>query len=198
MPSLRQPPVAQAETPEMRYRVAAARLKALSEDLTAKRDLLERMRMAHQLAGVQRVDERSEHLVARIGPELLERARRRKAKFADEIENLADEIAAAEPGFAAARDEHQMSAGILTGELAIELQPRHAAAVKAIAAALEALSRALQAEEDVRAELAMAAPMPASPYLPDCASLLHAARLSDPRSAAAAWAERVRQLGVLQ
>jgi hypothetical protein len=92
---------------------------------------------------------------------------------------------------AARRTEHE--------RIAIGLQPRHRAAVLAIAKAVEALSAATSAERAVRDELAATGLAPlGSGFLPDCSSALQVGTLDEWSSRASAWARDMHRIGVLR
>jgi hypothetical protein len=79
------------------------------------------------------------------------------------------------------------------------LQPKHRAAVKQLAAAVEALSAAITAEREVRDEMqASGLAANGSGYLSDCSSQLGTGTLDEWSSRASAWARDMRRLGVLR
>jgi hypothetical protein len=78
-------------------------------------------------------------------------------------------LAAEEPALLYAREEYEALAAEKAHEIALEMQPRHRAAVKSISMAIESLSRAIAAEEAVRYDFASRAPqtISTSPLLPN-------------------------------
>ena len=128
----------------------------------------------------------------------LDLAGRRRRKLIGQIEDLVEEI---EEFTRKNQDENEIWQAARrreTSRLAGELQPRHRAAVKAMAKALEALSLAMSDEIEVRADLARVAPERDSAKLPDCSTGLAIGTLADWRSPASEWARNVRKLKILE
>lgn len=119
-------------------------------------------------------------------------------KLAAEIDSVSYEIAENNETYGDEREKYQAAARVETARIAQALQPRHRVAVKAIAKALEDLSRALEAEADIRAELAHTAPEATSAYLPDCSSFLSFGSLAAWDSPASVWAREMRRLKILE
>ena len=178
-----------------------ATAKARWAEIDAKhRDLIER-RDGIQLAlsfSKSGLDKRTpEALVAKARP-FLDQARgrprtlaRQLTKLEDEIEDLTTKVQVELELWQAARRQE-------TGRIARDLQPRHRAAIKEIAKAVEALSRAMTEELDTRAELARTAPEQTSAYLPNCIGGLVIGTLVDWNSPASEWARAMRELKILE
>ncbi len=124
-------------------------------------------------------------------------ADRNPRKLAREIDDIAHEIADSNVEYGAVRERWQAASRRKTAQIAIKLQPRHREAVKAIAAALEALSSALEQESDIRSELTQTAPEATSAYLPNCSGFLNFGSLADWNSPASQWARHMRKMGIL-
>ena len=84
-----------------------------------------------------------------------------------------------------------------TNRLALALQPKHRAAVRRMADAIEALSAAIADERECRAELRRIAPLPESPNLPDLSSDLLVGCVSEYNAPAWHWARRIRKMNIL-
>lgn len=161
-------------------------------------ELYERLKLAQQLAAVgEKLDDRSEVAIARAG-ELLAKARRHPRKVAQEIEEAFNDIPDARAAMVAAQEKLRDARAARADEVAVALRPRHRAAARKIAKALETLSIALAEEEDVRVELAKLVPNVRSRHLPDVSSGLWVANLSLWHSAAAAWARDMRAAGFIE
>jgi hypothetical protein len=113
------------------------------------------------------------------------------------IEKAENEIEDYQAIFANERDLWTMAVRDESARIGERLQPKHLAAVQEIATALENLTKAIATADEVRAEFACTAPEPTSALLPDVAGDLRHCRLDVWDSAAAAWARRMRDLGVL-
>ncbi len=124
-------------------------------------------------------------------------ANRNPQKLAGEIDDVAYEIADSNAEYGAERERWQAASRDETARIAQELQPRHRAAVQKIAGALEDLSRAMEAETGVRAELTRTAPEATSAYLPDCSSFLNFASLAVWQTPASQWARHMRKMEIL-
>lgn len=124
-------------------------------------------------------------------------AQGRKSKLTRVLEALEDEIADLTPTRAEESELWQAARRHETSRIARELQPRHRAAAKKIASAVESLSRAMAEEMEVRAELRRTAPELESSYLPDCSAGLELGLVSDWGSPVALWAQSMRKLGIL-
>ena len=84
-----------------------------------------------------------------------------------------------------------------TNRVAVGLQDGHRVAVREIATALEALSRAVAGEREIHDELRRLAPMPESPNLPNMHGDLLDAAVSEWGSTAWRWARRLQKLKIL-
>jgi hypothetical protein len=108
----------------------------------------------------------------------------------------ADErVTLAQPAWLAAEDEWRKACSRETSRVAVTLQPRQRAAVRKIAAAVEALSLAMAEERAVHVELARTAPNPTSAYLPACSPRLSG--VEQYGGELFAWRARVLEIGIL-
>ena len=142
---------------------------------------------------------------ASLAPAIRERARAafpkflpRRAKLTRQAEDAAEALEDATPKYEIERELWAAACRRETERVALELQPRHRAAVKAIAKALEALSLAMAEETETRAELARTAPEPVCAYLPNCSGFLAFGSLAAWDSPASVWARHMRQLQILE
>ncbi len=122
----------------------------------------------------------------------------RPDKMASQYNDLVEDIADFTPKLQVERELWQTACRGETGRIARDLQPRHRAAVKRIAKAMEALSLAMADEMDIHAELARTAPEPSSAYLPNCVAELTIGTLADWNSPASHWARRMREIRILE
>lgn len=187
---------AEAGAPD--FATAKARYDKALAEYEAKREAVENARAALLWENTADSDRPS------LAPAIRERAKAaypkflpRRSKIIHEAESAADTFADAEPAYQVERELYLAAARRETARIAQELQPRHRTAVRAIATALEALSRALEAEGEVRAELAATAPESSSAYLPDCSSFLAFGSLVPWDSPASVWARHMRHLKIL-
>ena len=112
-------------------------------------------------------------------------------------EDLEDQLAAALGRLRAAQEDHQRERDLAAMALAKQLQPRHKAAVRRLAKAIEDLSAATAEERAVRAEMLASGLAPTgSPLLPDASGSL-LGTLAEFESPASRWAREMRRLGVL-
>jgi hypothetical protein len=165
-----------------------------------RKELIERidgMRLAYSFARSEDMTQVPAHLVEKAKPFMIE-ARRRPARLVENISELEDERAEQASVIQAERELHQAAQRAETNRIANELQPRHKAAVKAMAAAMEKLSQAIADEREVREELKKSAPLPNSAKLPDLFSDLLVGTLADWGSPMWKWAKKVRDLGALK
>lgn len=123
---------------------------------------------------------------------------KRRPKAIDDLAELTDRIQEHAPILATARDDLARAKRNATNEAALTLQPRHKAAVRRIADALENLSRALAEEADLHDELRRTAPLAESKFMPDMHSDLHDMALSKRGSRASEWARKARTLKILE
>ena len=175
--------------------------KARWIEATAKhRELVERaeaMELALKFTSEDAVGRAPQHLREKAGP-FLKLAAKRRPKVIEQLADTEVEIEDSTPMYQVDRDLYQAACRRETSRIARDLQPRHRAAVKAIATALEALSLAIEEETTTRAELAHVAPERVSAHLPDCSHDLVVGTLADWNSPASAWARRMRKLSVLE
>jgi hypothetical protein len=136
-----------------------------------------------------------------FGPRLVEAAERFLNGRVLSGRQLRREIEDAEDALAAAAAEHareaaawRQAAAAEAARRATELRPRHRAAVAKIAAAVEALSAAVEAERALRRELADSE-VGAYASLPDGSQGL--GTLGEWHGQLSTWARHVRQLGLL-
>lgn len=126
------------------------------------------------------------------GRDLSERQIRRAA------EDLEDLLGPALERLRRAQEEHERERDQAGLALARQLQPRHRAAVRKLAKAIEALSAATAEEREVRAELLASGLAPTgSPLLPDASSMLRLGTLGEFESPASRWAREMHRLGAL-
>ena len=163
---------------------------------TELRDRVEGLGLALGSTGLGRVDARvSDRLRALAEPymDLVSRPRGLK-KATRQLENARDEFDDAQPLYEDARTAWEAAQRKRTNEIAGALQPRQRAAVKATAAALEALSKAIADEQQVRAELRSMAPLPESAKLPDLTGELLDMAISTWHSTAWHWSQKIQKL----
>jgi hypothetical protein len=156
---------------------------------------LERRRLARNLAALSNIPERSKDLAASVSG-LIAASQRSPLKAASDIEALEFDFAALQPRYVAAHEAFLVARTALSVQIAMTYRDRHMAATKEIVAAIDALSVALQAERDIRAEFSAVSPEPTSIHLPDISRDLSQMDLSRWDSIAAVWARRVRNFGV--
>lgn len=166
---------------------------------TELRDRIEGLEAALGSTGLGKVDARvPDHVRAKAAPfmDLVSNPRGLK-KAARQLENARDELADRQPLYADARTAWELAQRRRTNEIAGDLQPRQREAVKAIAAALENLSKAIAAERAARAELKSMAPLPESAKLPDLSGDLLDMAISEWHSTAWHWSQKITKLGVI-
>lgn len=122
------------------------------------------------------------------------------AKFpkraAARLEELEERIGDLQPKWALARHQRQLAREERAKKLATEFRPQHKKSVQAIAAALEALSVAVAAEQDLQAQFQ--AQMPGFGFaLTDFGGIWRDALLNNPRSVASHWARSAKAAGYL-
>lgn len=181
------------------FELARQRFSAILEEGHRLEDRAEDLRAAYTVLTVSQAD------AERIGVAVQERAAKAfpsglpKAKLFPDLIEAAEETAHEfKVKLATARDEWATAVRAETTRIAEGLQPMHRAAVAAIATAVEQLSAALAAEEEVRLELQCQAPELTSALLPNCSDGLLIGRLDTPFSAASRWAAGVRKLRILE
>lgn len=114
------------------------------------------------------------------------------------VEDLEDLLAAALARLRTAQEDHQRERDLAAMALAKQLQPRHKAAVRKLAAAIEVLSAATAEERTIRGELMASGLAPTgSLLLPDASSMLQLGTLDEFSSKASEWGRTMRRLGVL-
>ncbi len=183
--------------PSEEYQTAQAHYAEVSAKHREMRARDEGLRLAISIAASGEGKRVPSHLHEKARP-FKKLAVKRPEKVADLLADVRDEIEEHTPIYFAANEAIAAAKRRETNRLACELQPRHRAAVKAMAAALEALSRAMEHEIGARAELARLAPQPTSPNLPDMSGELGTGMMFEHDGIMWLWARRVRQLGILK
>ena len=182
-------PVSEFDAAKARWTAATA----------AHRELLDRaeaMHLALKLTSENAISRAPQHLRDRAKP-YLKLASKRRPKLLDQLAEVELAIEESNPIYHAECEAWAATCRRETTRIARELQRPHKRAVKAIGAAVEALSVAIYDETAVRAELAKRAPEFESAHLPDCSHDLRIGTLADFNSAASAWARRMRKLEIL-
>jgi hypothetical protein len=117
-------------------------------------------------------------------------------KAAARLEELAEQIDDLRPKYMLARHQRQIAREEKAQQLAISFRPRQQKAVEAISQALEILSSAIAAEQDLHGEFQ--AQMPGLDALPDFGGQFRGMLLMDPRSAASMWIKAAKSMGYLK
>lgn len=190
-------PVADTPSPAAEYAAAAHHWG----ECIGERDCLvakvEAIRLAFSLARSGDNDLTPKNLVDAARP-YRRLASKRPAKLTDDLAVIEQQIIDHHKDMAAEADAWSRARRRETNRLAVELQPRHRAVVKAMGGAIEALSQAIADEREVREELRRRAPLPDSANLPDLSSDLLIGTVADFGGPANTWARRVRKLGILE
>ena len=180
------------------FLTAKTRFEKASAGYDAKHEAVENIRAALFWSRASDTEKNS------IAISVRERVQAAYPKSLPQLRNLArqaedadEALEDATPGFLVERELWQAACRRETVRIAVGLQPRHRAAVQKIAGALEDLSRAMEAETDVRAELARTAPEATSAYLPDCSSFLQFNSLAVWHTPASQWARHMRKMEIL-
>ena len=187
-----------AMAPSAEFLEAKARwteISAKHQELVEKRDALG---LALSLAASPENARRVSDAVRQFAHPYKKLAERRRSKAIAEREDTVYALDEMTPAHSAEAEIWAAVRQRETNRLGCLLQPRHRAAVKAMAAAMEALSRATADECDVRDELRRLAPLPISPNLPDLSSDLCLGQMADWGGVAWTWARRLRTLGILE
>lgn len=117
-------------------------------------------------------------------------------KAAARLEELEELISDLQPKWALARHQRQLAREERAKKLAAGFYPRHRKLVSGIAQALESLSAAVAAEQDLHKEFE--ARMSGLPFaLNDYGGLWRSVLLNDPRSAASTWVRAAKNMGYL-
>ena len=185
-----EPPVPDFETVRARW----TEFRDKDRDLIARHEGI-KLALTFAKGGVD--DRAPQHLRDKAEP-YLALAKRRPRVLANQLEDVVDEIEDFKPKLGVEHELWQAARRRETNRLAGEMQPRHRAAVKAMAKALEALSVAMTDETEIRAELARVAPERESAKLPNCSDGLRVGTLADWNSPASEWARNVRKLKILE
>jgi hypothetical protein len=185
--------LAKIKTPPIESGAAAT---ATIADFNSKLELIRRREMAEALARNPDDADRDRGAAARrIAGDLRRLAERDYEAFSRETRRLKLELEDARPAFAAAVDQTNMIRRQTSNSIAAGLQPRHRRAVADIGNALEALSRAILAERQIRDEFSRRAPEPTSRFLPDMSPAI--GTLAEWDSVPAQWARAARKNGFL-
>jgi hypothetical protein len=126
----------------------------------------------------------------------LKTAARRPEVLVEEARQLGYELEDSAAEFGRERDAYHEAVRTESNRVAAELAPKHHAAVKRIAAAIEELSRASAVERAVRAEFAARAPESTSAMLPAMDGCFGV--LAEFDSLLSGWARVARRLGYLE
>jgi hypothetical protein len=110
------------------------------------------------------------------------------------IEEIEGELGEAEPKLQISRERLQLAKEVRAAALGETFRPRHRQAVKAIASALETLSKAVAAEQDIQFEFRSAAP---GFSLPDMGIRWRFVLLNDPKSSASVWVRQAKAAELL-
>ena len=183
--------------PSAEYLAAVAHYREISERHAELFNAESGMRLARSMAASGDNKRVPEKLRATAHP-YIKLARKRPEKISENLLDVQDELAEFLPIFFAETEAIAAAKRRETNRLAGLLQPRHRAAVREMASALEQLSRATEAEREVRAELARRAPLPTSPNLPDLSGELLLGCMFEHDGRLWSWARHIRKLGILQ
>lgn len=142
---------------------------------------------------------------ARVPADLLLRAEPFEAQAASDPAGLQRRLAETEADLAkiaqrignGAHEAYERARRREGSRIALELQLQHRAAVGAMAAALEQLSQAIEAEREVHEAFAAVSPTASSAYLPNVGVELGVGSLGDCDSPAWRWRKRIHELGIL-
>jgi chromosome segregation ATPase len=178
------------QTAQARYRAAFETRQELMRSVEARTLALSLARNPTAAACSRTDDARKE-----AGP-FLKIAARRPEVLEEEIRALGYEIEDTAKAFQAERDAYNEAVRAESNRVATELAPKHQAAVRRIAKAIEELSRACSAERDIRAEFAARAPEPVSARLPPMDGVWGC--LGEANSMLSGWARVARRLGYLE
>lgn len=118
-------------------------------------------------------------------------------RLAAALEDVETEIEAHAPIMDAAREAWAAAQRREANRIAAELQPRQRDAVRRMADALEALSRAIEDEAEIHDEFRQRAPLPTSALLPNIGGEFADLAVGRQFSRGWLWAHRVNKLGVL-
>jgi len=134
-------------------------------------------------------------LVSEFDQDLLATMRRNPRKIHLELENLIDEIIALQPGYCAEHELFEAAKSSEATRIAQLFRDRHREAVLGIAAALEEMNLAIEAEREIRRAYAKVSPEPTSAALPDLSSDFAEMDLAQWHGVAATWARRIQAGG---
>ena len=179
--------------PSAEFEAARERWSELSATHGKLNGAIEGMRSARAMVGAAAVPE---VLKEQIKP-YARLARLHPQKLNEQLADAEYEFEQFLPKYVAGKEEFDAACSRETNRIALALQPRHRAAVMAMATAVEMLSQAIADEREVRAELRRIAPSGTSANLPDVSTCLAIGTLDDWRAPAAEWRRLVRRIGVL-
>jgi hypothetical protein len=169
--------------------------RATNAEMRELRTEIERRQLASNFTPFSDIPERSRDLAATV-TDLITATRRSPLKAAADLESLEFDFAVLQPKHTRAHEAFIAARNAMAAQIAMTFRDRHLEATKQIVAAIDALSAALQAERDIRAEYAATSPEPTSIHLPDISRDLSQMDLSRWDSIAAVWARRLRHFGV--
>lgn len=178
------------------YHAAAAAWRDINSKMRALRETIDKRRLAANFAACTEIPERSKHLARGI-EDLVIASSRSPLRAASDIEGLEFDLAELQPAHVAAHDAYIVARGAMAAQIALTFRERHLAATQDIVAAVDALSLAIQAERNVRADFAAVSPEPHSCALPNIADDLGEMDLSRWDSQASIWARKMRNFGVV-
>lgn len=118
----------------------------------------------------------------------------------NDLEDLLVAMDEMRPQLIRARERYRIGTEAEISRIAAPLVPAHRTAVRAIAAALEMLSKAVADEAEIQQQISDLAPRTrGAPYygtreLPNMSAMLRGMLLNNPKSAASAWARAARTL----
>ena len=191
--ALKSEPVAPG-APSAEFESARERWSELSATHAKLSGAIEGMRSARSLVGANAVPEVLKEQVAPYAQLARQRPRKLNEMIADAESDLAEFL----PQYFTGKEEFDAACSRETNRISLALQPRHRAAVKAMATAVEMLSQAIADEREVRAELRRIAPTGTSANLPNVSDCLAIGTLDDWRAPAAEWRRLVHRIGVLK
>lgn len=192
----RQPQQETAEPSD--FEIARARYAEVCEKRRALEARHQGLKMALSLAANPGDVHRVPDTLKNLAHPNLKLARKRPEKVATMAADVRDELDELMATFPDEHERWQAAQRRETERVAGELQGRHRAAVTDMVKAVEKLSRAIDDERQVRAELARVAPLPTSARLPDLSAELLIGALGERDSPASNWARRLRKLGILK
>jgi hypothetical protein len=193
-------PATPATQPKQSIESAHAAYQAAATERHALRARAAALEAALTLSGYQPVEGDSAHglrLLAAQAETVLQGRQLGATQLRLELETVREQQRAFAERFRAAEEAWERARAMEAARLARELRPRHQAAVRALAAAVEQLSAAIAAERSARAALPAELAPRGHDLLPNASGDLLLGTLDDDRSLASAWTQRMRLLGLL-